>query len=197
MVNPPILAMPDFKKTFIVETDASEYGLGAVLMQDNRPLAFFSKLLGPQTKHKSVYEKELTAMCLAIEKWKHYLLGRYFIVRTDQQSLRHLMVQREVNIEYQKWVRKLIGFNFEVLYKSGVSNRVADALSRKNGTEVILGALVTTTGVKWDELQKEIEQDTTIQDIKKGVQDPDKNYQGFHMLDGTLRFKGRYVIPRT
>lgn len=54
------------------------------------------------------------AICLAIHNWKHYLMGRYFIVRTDQQSLRYLMLQRELNVEYQKWVRKLLGFDFEV-----------------------------------------------------------------------------------
>lgn len=90
MVSPPVLKMPDFQQTFVLETDASGYGVGAVLLQSNRPIAYFSKLLGLKARQKSVYEKELIAICLAIHKWKHYLLGRHFIVRSDQQSLRFL-----------------------------------------------------------------------------------------------------------
>lgn len=78
------------------------------------------------------------------------------MVRTDQQSLRHVMLQREINSEYQKWVRKLMGYDFEVKYKPRISNRVTDALSRKVKTEVVCGALVTSVGVYWDELATKI-----------------------------------------
>lgn len=91
MTSAPVLALPDFTKQFVLETDASSFGLGAVLLQGNKPRAFFSKLLGVRSKQKSIYEKELMAICLAIQKWKYYLLGRHFVVRTDQQSLRHII----------------------------------------------------------------------------------------------------------
>lgn len=143
MVAAPVLVMPDFTKTFIVETDASGYGLGAVLMQEGRPIAYYSKLLGPRAQSKSVYKKELMAVCLSILKWKHYLIGRHFIVRTDQQSLRYITQQREIAGDYQKWVSKLMAYDFEVQYKPGTSNRVADALSRKTVGEVELGFMMS------------------------------------------------------
>lgn len=81
--------MPNFTEQFIQETDAFGFGLVAVLMQENWPIAFFSKLLGAKMQQNSIYE-ELMAICLAVNKWKYYLMGRHFIVRTDQQSLRYI-----------------------------------------------------------------------------------------------------------
>lgn len=131
MTQAPTLAMPDFTRPFLLETDVSDYGLGAVLLQNNHPLAYFSKVLEPKTRLKSIYEKELMAIVLAIQKWRHFLLGRHFVVRTDQQSLKYVFEQREVGHEYQRWVRKIMGFDFEIQYKPGAVNHVADALSRQ------------------------------------------------------------------
>lgn len=168
MITAPVLAMPDFQKLFILETDASGYGLGAVLMQDTRPIAYYSRILGPRARGKSIYEKELMAVCLSVQKWKHYLLGRHFVIRTDQQSLRYITQQREIGADYQKWVRKLIGFDFEIQYKPGTANRVADALSRKGNGELELGrmelgALLKAQGIDWSELEKEVQGDEGLQ----------------------------------
>ena len=80
LTNAPVLGIPDFSKTFIVETDASTHGIDAVLMQDKHPLAFISKTLGPKWKHLSVYEKELLALVFTVQKWQQYLTGQRFIV---------------------------------------------------------------------------------------------------------------------
>lgn len=123
-------------------------------------MAYFSKLLRTRAQLKSIYEKELIAICLAVLKWKPYLLGRHFIVRSDQQSLRFLTQQREVNHEYQKWVIKLLGFDFEIQYEAGISNRAADALPRKQVGEVVLSSLVTMPVMSWELLEKEIHEDS-------------------------------------
>lgn len=105
------------------------------------------------------------AICFAILRWKHYLMGRHLVVRTDQQSLRFITRRREIGAEYQKWVRKLIGFDFEIQYKLGSSNRVADALSRKGGV-LELGAMITTHGNEWPQIEAEVDKDEFLAGIK-------------------------------
>lgn len=144
---------------------------------------------------KSIYENELISICYAVLKWRPYLLGRHFIVRSDQQSLRFLTQQREVNTDYQKWVTKLLGFDFEIQYKAGTTNRVADALSRKQVGEVVLNSLVTAPVVYWDVLDKEIQNDSMLQRLKRDLVTKDKDHFGFNLVGDRLFYKGRCVIP--
>ena len=141
--------MPNFEKIFVVETDASQHGLGATLMQEGHPIAYYSKILGLRARNKSIYEKELMAIVFAILKWKHYLLGRRFKVKTDQQNLTHLLEQREVHGDYQKRLMKLMGFDFAIEYNSGKNNLVVDALARVTHNGIELGALLSSQGIHW------------------------------------------------
>lgn len=127
----PVLAMLDFSQPFIIETDASGYGLGVVLLQNQQPIAYYSQTPGPRARTKSIYEKELMAIVFVVLKWRPYLLRRHFTVKTNQQSLKFLLEQREIGVEYQKWVTKLFGYNFAVQYHTISSNKVADALSHE------------------------------------------------------------------
>jgi hypothetical protein len=80
----------------------------------------------------STYEKELLSLVTAVQKWRQYLLGQSFNLKTDQQSLKFLLEQKVGTISQQKWLSKLLGYDFVIEYKKGKENRVADALSRKS-----------------------------------------------------------------
>ncbi|MFS7888928.1 putative nucleotidyltransferase, Ribonuclease H [Helianthus anomalus] len=131
MTTAPVLALPDFTSPFVVECDASGRGIGAVLMQHNKPIAYFSKALGDRNLAKSAYEREMMALVLAVQHWRTYLLGSRFIVFTDQHSLKFHLQQRVSTPDQQNWVAKLLGYDFDIQYKPGRENRAADALSRR------------------------------------------------------------------
>lgn len=131
LVTAPVLALPNFQETFVVETDASDYGIGAVLMQSGHPLAFVSRALGPRNQTLPVYEKEFLAILLAVEQWHSYLQLREFVIQTDQRALVNLTEQRLHTAWQQKALTKLMGLDYKIIYKKGSENGAADALSRR------------------------------------------------------------------
>lgn len=131
MISAPVLALADFSKVFVVETDACSTGIGVVLMQDNKPIGFFSKALAHKHLGLSTYEKEFLVVLSVVDRWRHYLQGAHLIIKTDHQSLKYLLEQRVHTILQQKGLTKLLGLDYEVQYKKRTENRVADALSRR------------------------------------------------------------------
>lgn len=124
MCSAPVLRMPEFSKSFVIETDASTEGMGAVLMQEGRPIAYLSKAFNTRNRGLSTYEKELMALVQAVTKWRHYLIGHHFIIMTDHQSLKHLLEQKLTTPMQHKWLSKLWGLDYSIQYKQGSENKI-------------------------------------------------------------------------
>jgi hypothetical protein len=132
MSTTPMLTTLDFSKHFIIQCDASGFGIGAVLMQDGHPIAFESRKLNKKECLQSTYNKEMSAIMNALTKWRQYLLGSKFLIRTDHNSLQYLLQQKTLTTEQQKWIEKIATFDMKILHKRGKDNIVVDALSRKD-----------------------------------------------------------------
>ena len=117
MSTPPVLALPNFNEPFVLEADASGQGIGAVIMQQGKPIAFFSKSLDPKAAAASTYEKEALAILEALKKWNHYFASTSLIIKTDQQSLKYIQEQKLVEGIQHKLLIKLLGYNYRVEYK--------------------------------------------------------------------------------
>ena len=130
MMTAPVLALPDFTKTFTIEMDACNKGIGAVLQQEGHPIAFMSKSLSPRYQGLSTYEKEYLAIVVPIDQWRPYQQHSVFIIYTDQKSLVHLEEQRLTTPWQHRAFTKLLGLWYIICYKKGSDNTAADALSR-------------------------------------------------------------------
>jgi hypothetical protein len=111
-------------------TSISSSPIGGMLMQERRPIAYFSEKLSGPTLNYSVYDKELYALVWSLETWQHYLFPKEFVIHSDHESLKHLKGQLKLNKRHAKWCEFIESFPYIVKYKKGKDNVVADALSR-------------------------------------------------------------------
>jgi hypothetical protein len=198
MINPPVLMLPNFNLLFVVECDASGRGIGAILMQQQRPLAFFSQVLKGRFLLMSTYEKELLALVAAIRKWRPYLLGHFFTIKTDYQSLKFLLEQKIGSPMQQRWVSKLLGYEFMVEYKKGQENKVANALSRRNEDDMQIASLavISYPSLEWFvKVQEGYTHDPTLQTLIKKVEDGSMANSKFSIRQGIFFYKKRVYIP--
>ncbi|GJU68585.1 putative reverse transcriptase domain-containing protein [Tanacetum coccineum] len=127
----PILALPEGNDDFVVYCDASLQGLGAVLMQREKVIAYASRQLKPHEENYTTHDLELGAVVFALKIWRHYLYGTKCIVFTDHKSLQHILHQKELNMRRRRWLELLADYDCEICYHPGKENVVADALSQK------------------------------------------------------------------
>ncbi|GJR80514.1 putative nucleotidyltransferase, ribonuclease H [Tanacetum coccineum] len=125
----PILALPEGNDNFVVYCDASLQGLGAVLMQREKVIAYASRQLKPHEENYTTHDLELGAVIFALKIWRHYLYGTKCTVFTDHKSLQHILRQKELNMRQRRWLELLADYDCEICYHPGKANVVADALS--------------------------------------------------------------------
>ncbi|XP_022641613.1 uncharacterized protein LOC106773250 [Vigna radiata var. radiata] len=157
LTSAPVLTIPDTGKPFEVFCDASHQGLGCVLMQEKRVVAYASRQLKVHEKNYPTHDLELAAVVFALKIWRHYLYGSQFQVFSDHKSLKYLFDQKELNMRQCRWMEFLKDYDFDLLYHPGKANVVADALSRKT---VHISALMV----------KELELVESFSDLKLDVE---------------------------
>ncbi|GJW49707.1 putative reverse transcriptase domain-containing protein [Tanacetum coccineum] len=141
----PILALPEGNDDFVVYCDASHQGLGAVLMQREKVIAYASRQLKSHEENYTTHDLELGAVVFALKIWRHYLYGIKCTVFTDHKSLQHILDQKEFNMRQRRWLELITDYDCEIRYHPGKANVVADALSRKERIKPLrVRALVMT-----------------------------------------------------
>src|ERR1044072_2238422 len=195
MVQAPVLVIPDLQQPFVVETDASSTGVGAVLMQNKHPVAFISKVLSLRNRLWSVYDRELLALVHAVTKWHQYLSIQQFTIMTDQQSLKYLLEQRLSTPAQYRWVTKLMGLSYVIQYKRGQDNLVADALSRTSHGEILHLTVSSISSELWNCIIKAYSSDVVLQELFSQVKDQPLLHPHYSVMDGFLFRKHKLVIP--
>ncbi|GJT02268.1 putative reverse transcriptase domain-containing protein [Tanacetum coccineum] len=128
LCSAPILALPEGSENFVVYCDASHKGLGAVLMQIKKVIAYASLQLKVYKKNYTTHDLELGAVVFALKMWRHYMYGTKCVVFTDHKSLQHILDQKELNMRQRRWLELLSDYDCEIRYHPGKANVVADAL---------------------------------------------------------------------
>ncbi|GBG79281.1 hypothetical protein CBR_g29431 [Chara braunii] len=203
LTRAPVLKLPDPTLPFVLTTDAGQYGIGAVLQQDDgnglRPVEFMSKKIKTQKLQDSTYEKKLYALVSALKHWKHFLLGRHFKIFSNHSTLQWLKSQGELNDKLARYIHFIDLFDFELKHKKGCYNKVVDALSRRPDSF----ALISSTHSFGEEVRQTITrllpQDLTYGPIVRNLQ-ADPNFEpGYAMSSDLLytysRGEQRLCIP--
>ncbi|GJW39252.1 putative reverse transcriptase domain-containing protein [Tanacetum coccineum] len=202
------MVLPEGSEDFIAYCDASKKGLGAVLMQREKVIAYPSRQLKIYEKNYTTHDLELGAVVFALKIWRHYLYGTKYTVFTDQKSLQHILNQKELNMRQCRWLELLSDYDCEIRYHPGKANIFADALSRKERDQLLrVQALVMTIGL---DLPKQILNAQTEAQKPENIKNEDvggmlvenaKNPEAIRMekleprADGTLCLNGRSWLP--
>lgn len=159
------------------------------------PFAFSVKKLRPKLLNSSTYVRELCAITSAVKKWRTYLLGRKFLVYTDQRSLHELMTQIIQTPEQQLYLSKLLGYTYKIIYKPRAQNRVADALSRLHDNPATCLAIIVPQWTFLDKLQQLLTTDQTSKILLQQVQQNHALHPDFQIKGNLLFHKNKLFIP--
>ncbi|KAK1681425.1 hypothetical protein QYE76_042273 [Lolium multiflorum] len=193
LTEAPLLALPDFAKTFEIECDASGLGIGGVLMQNGKPVAYYSEKLDGARLNYPIYDKELYALVRVLEVWQHYLWPKEFVIHSDHESLKYLKSQHNLNKRHAKWVEFIESFPYVIKYKKGKENVVADALSRKN-TLLLTRLEFHILGL--EEIKELYPSDSFFGPIFEKCS-IDRGFDDFYLHDGYLFKANKVCIPES
>ncbi|KAA0067940.1 pol protein [Cucumis melo var. makuwa] len=138
LVTAPILTVPDGSGSFVIYSDASKKGLGCVLMQQGKVVAYASRQLKGHEQNYPTHDLELAAVVFALKIWRHYLYGEKIHIYTNHKRLKYFFTQKELNMRQRRWFELVKDYDCEILYPPGKANVVADALSRKVAHSAVL-----------------------------------------------------------
>jgi len=204
MVTAPILKLPNFERPFEVHTDASDFSIGGVLIQDGHPVAYESRKLQDREWRYPVHEKEMTAIIHCLHVWRHYLIGKPFVVKIDNVASSYFASQPKLSMKQARWKDFLAEFDMTIEYRPGRHNAVADALSRK-GHLVALEeeedqvdrsrSRVQMSEEMQNKIKESVETDTLAQNIMKQIKEG--KTRKFFLRDGFLFFGNRLYVPKS
>jgi hypothetical protein len=131
LTSAPILRIADPNEDFVVCTDACKEGLGGFLSQNGFVICYESRKLKEHERNYATHDLELAAIVHSLKKWRHYLMGRRFELRTDHNGLKYLFDQPTLNSRQSRWLEFLCEYDFDMKHIKGKDNKVVDALSRR------------------------------------------------------------------
>ncbi|XP_071719004.1 uncharacterized protein [Rutidosis leptorrhynchoides] len=197
LTTAPILSLPEGNEDFVVYCDASRQGLGCVLMQRQKVIAYASRQLKVHEQSYTTHDLELGAIVFALKMWRHYLFGTKCTIFTDHKSLQHIFDQKQLNMRQQRWVELLNDYDCEIRYHPGKANLVADALSRKEKIKPLRVRALNITiranlvsqirDAQLEAVKEEHWKDEAIKGLIKQIE-----VKG----DGTRYFAGRLWVPK-
>ncbi|KAI3771892.1 hypothetical protein L6452_03063 [Arctium lappa] len=193
----PILSLPDGTEDFVVYSDASKMGLGCVLMQRGKVIAYASRQLKVHEVNYPTHDLELAAVVFALKLWRHYLYGTKCTLYTDHKSLKHIFDQKELNMRQRRWLELLKDYDCELLYHPGKANVVADALSRKvcGGNSRATFARIEVTSTLIDRI-KESQAEALLEENLKGEVMAKQHLLLTEDSRGVKLFNGRVWVPK-
>lgn len=197
LIQAPVLGHPDPQKPFIIHTDSSAVGVGAVMSQEGRPIAYVSRTLNAAERNYTTTEREILAIVFAVNKFKGYFTERPVVIYTDHAALTKLYTGKNLTPRVIRWALKLQEYNLDIQFKSGKENRVADALSRapyQTESGKIRCALLTTAVLQnREKLATELKRDPKFADIYTYLKDP-ANYHAHNKVEIQNRSKNYELV---
>jgi hypothetical protein len=214
----PVLVVPDVEKSFSIYCDASGQGLGRVLMQDGRVVAYASRQLRKHEVNYPTHDLELPTVIHALMIWRHYLMGKMCELYTDHKSLKYIFTQLNLNLRQRRWLDLIKDYDLGINYHSRKANVVVDALShRSHESQLVVYSMPIELCEEFDKLNLRIVTNTEatemevgsnlLQEIRKGhVEDEkikeikcnikkEKSPGVLEDEEGVLWYKGRIYVP--